>query len=169
MAQVKRIFVVGDSGAGKGVLAEAIAKKLGWMFINADIFGCTAHLGRKLSDVIGMDGENKLNKTLTEVLEHQVNKENIVVTTDENVVCDEKARNILKKEFTVYLTASTPVLVERLSNYRPLLPVRDYSAFIEETKNMRAKLFKEVESLSLNSDHGEIEPHVNAVVEAIKC
>ena len=167
MSQIKRIFIVGDSGAGKGVLAEAVAKKLGWMFINADIFGCTAHLGRTLSEVVGVAGEEKLNQTLTKILEHQVNKENIVVTTDENIACDEKAREILKNEFTVYVTASTPVLVERLSNCRPLLPVDNYSILIDETKNERRQLFEEIANFTLNTDDGEIDSHVGAVISAM--
>jgi len=39
MSNIKRIFVIGHSGAGKGVLAQAVAKKLGWKFINADVLG----------------------------------------------------------------------------------------------------------------------------------
>lgn len=30
MSNIKRIFIIGHSGAGKGVLAQEVAKKLGW-------------------------------------------------------------------------------------------------------------------------------------------
>lgn len=33
MSNIKRIFIIGHSGAGKGVLAQAVAKSLGWKFI----------------------------------------------------------------------------------------------------------------------------------------
>lgn len=167
MSEIKRIFIVGDSGAGKGVLAEAIAKRLGWKFINADIFGCTAHLGRRLSQVIGDSGEKKMNDTLTEILEHQVKMDNIVVTTDENVACTERGRDLLKNEFTVFLTASTTVLIDRLSNYRPLLPVEDYSSLINDVKNERSIWFKEVATHSLSSDDGDIQAHVESVINAM--
>jgi shikimate kinase len=36
MSKHKRIFIVGHSGAGKGVLAQALSKKLGWQFLDAD-------------------------------------------------------------------------------------------------------------------------------------
>ena len=36
MAQPKRIFVVGHMGAGKFLLSEALAKKLGWQHIDAN-------------------------------------------------------------------------------------------------------------------------------------
>ena len=167
MSEIKRIFIVGDSGAGKGVLAEAVAKKLGWKFINADIFGCTAHLGRRLSEVVGEEGEQKMNDTLTQILENQNNMENIVVTTDENVVCTERAREILKDNYTVFLTASTNILVDRLSNYRPLLPVDDFGALLDNLKSERHNLFNEVASYSLSSDDGEVDVHVEAVINAM--
>ena len=92
MSNIKRIFIIGHSGAGKGVLAQAVAKKLGWKFINADVLGCAAHIGRTVSEVVGTEGERAFNRCLTEILSHQITKENVVVTTDESIICDDKAR-----------------------------------------------------------------------------
>ena len=110
MSKAKRIFIVGQSGAGKGVVAEEVAKQLGWKFINADVLASVA--SRSVNDVFGAGSEDKFNQTLTEILQHQVTQENIVVTTDENVACDPKAREILKSEFTVYIEVSTSVQAE---------------------------------------------------------
>jgi len=33
MSQIKRIFIVGHPGAGKALLAKALAEKLGWRSI----------------------------------------------------------------------------------------------------------------------------------------
>lgn len=84
-----RIFIVGLSGAGKGVLAEAIAKRLGWKFINADILGAAAHVGRTVSEIVGEEGELRFNQCLTEILACQMSQDNIVVTTL-IFVCDKK-------------------------------------------------------------------------------
>jgi tRNA A37 threonylcarbamoyladenosine biosynthesis protein TsaE len=35
MSKPKRIFIVGHMGAGKALLSEALAKKLGWQYIDA--------------------------------------------------------------------------------------------------------------------------------------
>ena len=96
MSKAKRVFIVGQSGAGKGVVAEEVAKQLGWKFINADVLASVASIGRSVNDIFGAGSEDKFNQTLTEILQHQVTQENIVVTTDENVACDPKAREILK-------------------------------------------------------------------------
>lgn len=166
MSLNKRIFIVGHSGAGKGVLAEAIAKELGWRFSNADVFGCAGHIGRTLTEVIGAEGEKAFNHSLTEILSHQISKDNIVVTTDENIVCDEKARELLKPEFTVYLKVSPSVQVGRLSDYRPLLPVENFESFLSKLHDERDSLYEEVASFSLSSDSGDIDEHVKSVINA---
>jgi len=168
MNKHKRLFIVGQSGAGKGVLAQEIAKQLGWKFINADVLGCVAHIGRSVSDVFGPEGESRFNQTLTEILQHQITQDNIVVTTDENIMCDEKACEILKSEFTVNIEVSTATQVERMHNYRPLLPVDDYAALLDRLHNERDTLFAEVANFTLNSDNGTIERDAKSIIEALK-
>lgn len=167
MRQNKRIFIVGHSGAGKGALAQAIAKELGWKFINADVFGCTAHLGRQLSDVIGIEGKQSFSRCLTEILRHQMGKENIVVTTDENIIADEKTRELLKSEFTVYLKVSPSVQAKRLSNDRPLLPVENFESFLSKLQDEQNSLYEEVASFSLSSDDGDIDGHAKSVINKL--
>jgi shikimate kinase len=168
MNHTKRIFIVGHSGAGKGVLAAAVAKKLGWKFINADVFGCAAHIGRTVSEVVGAEGEQTFNHCLTEILSHQITKENIVVTTDENIICNEKARELLKAEFTVHLKVSIAAQLERLSDYRPLLPVDNFAALLGKLHDERDKLYEQVASFSLSSDNGDIEEHAANIVKALQ-
>ncbi len=168
MSNIKRIFIIGHSGAGKGVLAQAVAQKLGWKFIDADVLGCVAHIGRTLSEVVGGEGERAFNHCLTEILSHQITKENSVVTTDESIICDKKARELLKSEFTVYLKVSTAVQLERLSNYRPLLPVDNFSALLDKLHEERDSLYEQVANFSLSSDNGDIEEHAASVIKGMK-
>lgn len=53
MAHAKRIFIVGHSGADKGVLAQAVATKLGWKFVDADVFVSVGHIARTPQQVLG--------------------------------------------------------------------------------------------------------------------
>lgn len=169
MNSIKRIFIVGHSGAGKGVLAQAVANKLGWKFINADVLGCAAHIGRTASEVLGKEGERAFHHCLTEILSHQLSQENIVVTTDESIICDEKACELLKSEFTVYLKVSPSVQLERIAegNYRPLLPVDDFAAFLGRVHGERDSLYGKVASFSLSSDNGDIEGHAASIIKAV--
>ena len=52
MKQHKRIFIIGHSGAGKGFLAQAVAKKLGWQYLDAD-FALASSIGRPASEICG--------------------------------------------------------------------------------------------------------------------
>ncbi len=54
MSQHKRIFIIGHSGAGKGVLAQALAEKLGWQFLDAD-FSLAPSIGRSMTDLATPD------------------------------------------------------------------------------------------------------------------
>jgi len=170
MSQHKRIFIVGHSGAGKGVLAQLVAKKLGWKFINADVLGSTVHIGRTVSEIAGEEAERAFNRCLTEILSHQISKDNIVVTTDESIICDEKARELLKLEFTVFLKVSTSVQLERIAegDYRPLLPVDNFAAFIDKLHDERDSLYEQVACFSLSSDDGDIEEHARSVIKALE-
>jgi hypothetical protein len=76
-SKAKRICIVGQSGAGKGVVAEEVAKQLGWKFINADVLASVASIGCSVTDVFGAGSEDKFNQTLTEILQHQIAQENI--------------------------------------------------------------------------------------------
>jgi len=167
MYNSNKIFIIGHSGAGKGVLAQALAKKLDWQFINADVMGCAGHIGRRLSDVIGNEGEKGMHECLADILSHQTTMNNIVVTTDESIIGSERARELLKTEFTVHLKVSIAVQVERLTGYRPLLPVNDITAFFDQLHNERDSLYESVASFSLSSDDGKIEQHTNMVIKAL--
>jgi shikimate kinase len=53
-----------------------------------------------------------------------------------------------------------------MSNYRPLLPVDDYSALLDGLQKERNPWFAEVASFTINSDNGDIERDAKSVVEA---
>ena len=172
MSNNKRIFIIGHSGAGKGVLAKAIAEKLGWQFLDAD-FALAPSIGRSLAEIIGGQGEIAFHHCLSEILSHQLSKENIVVTTDDSIVCNEKCRQLLSSEFTVYLKVSTAVQLERISYNRPLLPLADYAAFLDKLHHERDALYDQVASFSVNSDlatpdNNGLKEHVLSIIKTIE-
>ncbi|SRR5579883_1218966 len=167
MTKPKRIFIVGHSGAGKGVLAQGIAEKLGWKFLDAD-FALAVSIGRDLDEIIGLDGVDVFHRILNQILSHQLTQENIVVTTGDDIIATDQNRKILSSEFTVYLKVSTAVQMQRISHNRPLLPIGDYKAFLDEFHHKNDKLFEQVASLTLNSDENALEEHVMKVVKSIE-
>ena len=167
VSKFKRIFIIGHSGAGKGVLAEAVAEKLGWKYINAD-FSLAPSIGRNASEILGEQGEGIFQRCLSEILSYQLTQENIVVTTDDSIVCMEKNRKLLSSEFTVNLKVSTSVQLERISHNRPLLPSADYKNFLDKQHKERDALYEQSASFTLNSDDNALEEHALSIVKAIK-
>ena len=163
----KRIFIIGHSGAGKGVLAEAVSEKLGWKYVNAD-FSLAPSIGKNTIEIIGKEGEEKFQNRLSEILIHQTKQENIVVTTDDSLVCSEKSRQLLSNEFTVYLKVSLAVQLERISQNRPLLPCEDYKLFLNQLRDERDALYEQSATFSLSSDNGDIDAHAQKIIEAFK-
>ena len=165
MSNKNRIFIIGHSGAGKGVLAQAIAQKLGWRFIDAD-FALAPSIGRTLSEIIGSEGEKQFHESMSNILYNLLNEENIVVTTDDSIVCNEKCLEILSCEYTVYLKVSTTVQLDRISHNSPLLPTADYADFLNQLRTERDDLYERAASYSLSSDDGEIEDDMKSVDNA---
>ncbi len=144
-----------------------VAEKLGWQFIDAD-FSLTPSIGRRVDEIIGKQAENAFQDCLAEILAYQITKENIVVTTDDSIVCHENCRKLLSREFTVNLKVSTRVQLERISHNRPLLPVADYKNFLDKLHQERDALYEQSSSFSLNSDDNDLEGHVLSVVKEIR-
>ena len=168
MSKYKRIFIIGHSGAGKGVLAKKLAETLGWKFINADVFGGFANVGRTQYEVFGEDGARSFGKCLTDILKYQVTQNNIVVATDESIICNNSSCDLLKKEFTLYLEISIPVQIERLADYRPLLPTANYNLLLQELHKRQNKLYEGVAKHVFNSDNEGVQSHIEKIKNLIK-
>lgn len=168
MKQNKRIFIIGHPGAGKALLAKTLAEKLGWQFIDADL-GLEIHIGRNLTDILSKQGVEAFHHCEFEILTSLLTKENIVVTTDASVVCNEKNRQLLSSEFVVYLKVSTPVQLERNSrNPAPLLQMTDLKHFLDQLHHERDRLYEQVASSSIDSDDNALEKHVLSIVKILE-
>lgn len=167
MSHYKRVFIIGHSGAGKGVLAKALAEKLGWKFIDTD-FSLAPSIGRPLADILGNQGEEAFQHCLSDILSYQQRQENIVVTTDDSIVCSDKNRELLTSEFTVYLKVSIDVQLERIAHNRPLLPLADYKTFLNTLRHERDALYEQTAKYSISSDNGAIDEHVLSIIKAME-
>ncbi len=167
MNQYKRIFVVGHIGAGKALVAKALSEELGWQFINADL-GLEARIGRTLSEIVGIQGEEAFFKRGTEILIHQLNQDHIVVVTDASIFSSEKNRQLLSSQFVVYLKVSTSIQLERIStNPDPLLPINNHKEFLETLHKERDDLYEQEASLTIDTDDNDLDKHVSSIIKAL--
>lgn len=167
MNQPQRIFIIGQHGAGKGLLAKSVAQSLGWQCVDAD-FGLESHIGRPLSEIFGGFGCDAFYDCQFDILKSLCTQEHIVVTTDSSVVLSLKNRQLLRDEMTVFLDVSTPVQIERTSrNPANLLPIPNLRDFFDQLHDERDSLYKEVATLTIYGDDGKLEDHTSCIVKAI--
>lgn len=167
MSHCKHVFIVGHPGAGKALVAKMLAEKLGWQFIDAD-FGLEFRVGRTLTDIMGNEGEKSFQECASEILTFCLNKENIVVTTDVSIACNEKNRKLLSSEFVVYLKVSTQVQLDRTTPRNPV-PLLNTSIkdFLDKLHQERDIAFDEISSLSIDTDDNALEEHVSKILKSL--
>ena len=165
MDKPKRIFIVGHMGAGKSLRGEALAKKLGWRYIDANP-GLERYIGRNLNEIVGKQGEEAFHQCEAEIISYYIGKEHVVVVMEEAVIATKKNRKLLSSEFVVYLKVSAPTQIERWPSGRPpLLPIADLKAFLDKQHSLRDSLFEEVAALTIESI--SIEEDANRIIRTL--
>lgn len=166
MIKPKRIFIVGHMGAGKFLLTEALAKRLGWELIDANP-SLERYIGRSLNEILGAQGEEAFHRCENEILSHYIGKEHVVVVMEESVIATKENRKLLSSEFVIYLKVSTTTQLERMKGGRiPLLPVADMKAFLDKQHAERDHLFEEVAKLTVDSI--SVEDDVDKIMKVLE-
>lgn len=166
MTKPERIFVVGHMGAGKALLSEALAQKLGWQYIDANP-SLERYIGRSLSEILSKQGEEAFHRCEYEILSHYIRKNHLVVVLEEAVIATEENRKLLSSEFVIYLKVSIPTQIERMKGGRiPLLPITDMNAFLNKQHEERDHLFEEVATLTIDSV--SVEEDANKIIKALE-
>jgi shikimate kinase len=166
MTQPKRIFIVGHTGAGKSVHAEALAKQLGWQYIDANP-GLERYIGRNIDEIVGDAGAAAFHACEAEIILHYLTKENVVVVLEENAIATEQNRKLLSSECVVYLTVSISAQIAHWEEGRvPLLPIADLKAFLEKQHVERDSLYESVATITIPSIDSEAD--VNKIILLIK-
>lgn len=168
MSKLKRIYIVGHMGAGKFLLGESLAKRLGWQFIDANP-GLERYIGRNLNEIMGKQGEEAFHRCEAEIISHYIGKENVVVLLEEAVIATEENRKLLSAEFVIYLKVSMAVQMERLPHGRtPLLPIADLKSVLEKQHLERDSLYEEVAKLTIDTSATKnVEDDVNKIMKEL--
>ena len=148
--------------AKKTLLGEALAKKLGWRYIDANP-SLERYIGRSLLDILGRQGEESFHQCEAEIITRYKSEENVVVVLEEGVVANEQNRKLLTPEYVVYSKVSVAEQLERMEMGRvPLLPINDLEAFLNKQHQERDSLYEEVASLTI--DFKDVEKDIEQIV-----
>lgn len=168
MNNYRRVFIIGHPGAGKAVLAKALSEKLGWQVIDSD-FGLEFRIGKPLIDILGKQGQDNFCEYQSRILSSQLTLENVIVITDGSIVCNEKSREILSSEFTVYLRVSMPIQLQRtIRSELPLLQGADLKKVLETLHEERDDFYEQIAHLVIDGDDSTLDKHVLNIIKLLE-
>lgn len=168
MSTIKQIFILGNHGVGKGLIAKALSDKLNWDLINAN-FGLEFNIGKDIQSIMGEIGLRKFLATQHEILLEFQHKENIIVVTDPTVILSDDNRKLLSSVFSIHIKANKKTLLERLQdNIKPLLPNANIDKLVSEFEELRNDLYSRCAKFSIDTDNNDLDHHVNKIISTIE-
>lgn len=167
MKNIKRIFIVGQPGAGKGVVARAVADKLGWDFVDAD-FALELKTGLPIAKMFIDKGKDDFLACHEAIIDSLTDRDFIVITTDACIAESEKLIQILQNEFTVFIDVSLDVQKDRLSRSPdPLFVDENLNHLINQMHQDRDPIFKKIANTVIDSNDSDLDLHAETIINKI--
>ncbi len=138
-------------GAGKTTLGAPIAQKLGWQFIDLDIY-IENRRHKTVNELFAKYGEDKFRQIERDILREVSTFERVVISTGGGTPCFYDNLDLMKKSgLTLFLEVSKSVLFERLKlgrRKRPKLQGKnddELLAFISEGLDERLPIYQQAD------------------------
>jgi shikimate kinase len=152
-----RIHLIGYRGTGKSAVAQLLAARLGWDWVDADV-ELELRAGKSIAAIFADDGEGAFRDLESAVLAELVRHERRVLATGGGVVLRAENRELLRSgAIVVWLKARPETILRRLSDdwttvsRRPNLT----TGGLEEIRAMlsqRTPLYRECADLEVDTD-----------------
>ncbi len=107
------LFLIGYRGAGKTTVAQLLAGKLGWNWVDADAL-LEERAGRSIREIFATDGEAAFRAMESTLLDELSGLEDYVIATGGGAVMSEENRARLTKGLVVWLKAPADLLWQRM-------------------------------------------------------
>jgi shikimate kinase len=151
------LFLIGYRGTGKSTVAQLLAQRLGWDWVDADATLETQH-GRSVRDIFAEEGEAPFRDKEEAVLDALCGLERRVIATGGGVILRKANRDRLSAAGkVVWLTADADTIQRRLQA-DPTTPVRRPAltvggqAEIEEALRSREPLYRACANLTVATE-----------------
>src|SRR5271155_1436684 len=127
-----RIVLIGFMGAGKSTAGPILAERLGWRFIDADIY-LQNRKGSTIADLFSNHGETAFRRMEAEVFSELHGERDLVLALGGGAIESESTRFLLRQSndtCVVFLNAPLEILIDRCEKQigaaiRPVLRQRD--------------------------------------------
>ncbi len=141
------VFITGFSGAGKTTTGRAVARLLGWTFVDVDD-EIVASTGMAIEDIFERHGEEEFRRLECETLSAIARADRQVVSTGGGTIMDERNRAVMESGGVVVLLEARPdTIIRRLRNQeaewgdelvaRPMLDSDDLYQRVHSLKSKR--------------------------------
>lgn len=164
------ITLIGYRGTGKSTLAEPLARRLGWEWIDADI-ELERRAGRSIKDIFATDGEPEFRRLERELLAELLKRDRLVIAAGGGAILNEASRADMKAAGPViWLRATADTIERRLATdpttgqRRPNLTSSGGREEIERLLAIREPLYRQCATITLDSDKIAAEQLVETVL-----
>ncbi len=138
------VFLIGLMGSGKSTVGQALAKRLGWHWVDLDQ-AIEQRARRKVAQIFRERGEAAFRQLEAAELRRQ-GRAGAVISCGGGVVLLPENRRRLKAGLTLYLAASPQALAQRLKGaqaaQRPLLKAQGALPTLRRLQRERARFYR---------------------------
>lgn len=162
------LYLVGMMGCGKSTTGRALAKQLGYGFIDTDDL-ITQLTGKAITDIFAESGEAHFRQVESKVLSEVAAHTKLVVATGGGIVLEKKNWSFLRHGLVVWLDVEAEQLWQRLQadQSRPLLQKPNPQQVLEVLLTQRRPLYRQADAHILLKPNQTVESVCESVVQEI--
>ena len=162
MAKKVRIYLIGMPGCGKSTLGKELSKKLGYDFIDMDLY-ISKEAGMFIDEIFEAYGEKFFRDLETNTLYELLNFDNCVIATGGGIVLNHKHKKLMDGK-KIYLDVSLLDLHKRVIESlidRPLLEKKTLNELYLERKELYERF------ADIKVDNSDMDKAIAHIIESL--
>lgn len=162
------LYLIGMMGCGKSTTGRALAKHLGYGFVDTDNL-ITQLTGKAITDIFAESGEAHFRQIESKVLSEVAAHTKLVVATGGGIVLEQKNWSYLQHGLVIWLDVEAEQLWQRLQadQSRPLLQKPNPQQVLEKLLIQRRPLYRQADVHILLKPDQSVESVCQFVVQEI--
>lgn len=162
------LYLVGMMGCGKSTTGRALAKQLGYGFVDTDDL-ITQLTGQAITDIFAESGEDYFRQVESKVLSEVAAHTKLVVATGGGIVLEKQNWSFLQHGLVIWLDVEAEQLWQRLQadQSRPLLQKPNPQQVLDELLTQRRPLYRQADIHILLKPNQTVESVCESVVQEI--
>jgi shikimate kinase len=152
------VVLIGYRGTGKTTVAQQLALRLGWDWVDADV-EIELRAGKSIAAIFADEGEPAFRDLESQVLAATIGRERIVLAAGGGVVLREENRRLLRTAGkVVWLTADVATILARVAAdrttavRRPQLTTAGGEAEVRQLLAQRTPLYRQVADMEIDTE-----------------